>query len=246
MNSNMKVLVSKKTGRFYYINPTEDYHCKEGVILKSQLESGEKLINSNMNREFLIFDANEYDHSQKIKRGPQIITSKDLGYILARTRINKNSFVVEAGGGSGGATTFFASIVDKIHTYEIVKDHFKIINKNIKRLNLTNVEVFNEDLANKIEQEKEIDMLFLDMPEPNMILEKDLNGIKSGKYIVCYVPSISQIQEITKLIATRQDLYLEEITEVILRHWRIWERISRPEHKKEIDHTAFLVFIRKV
>ena len=74
-----------------------------------------------------------------------------------------------------------------------------------------------------------IDVLFLDMPNPCEVLEKDLSGVKRGGYIVCYVPSISQIQEITKLVEKDDGLYFEEISEVILRHWRVWDRVSRPE-----------------
>lgn len=243
----MKILISLKTNNFYYYKGEADYHCKEGFISKDEIFSGKKKVKSNINHEFLIFDASEFDYSKKIKRGPQIITSKDLGYIMARTRINKESYVVEAGGGSGAATCFFASFVKKVDTYEIVKEHFNIIKSNIDNFNLKNVTLFLKDLAEDIKSKKDIDLLFLDMPEPNHILKEDLSGIKSGKYIVCYIPSITQVQEIVEFVQKgEKDLYLEEITEVSIRHWKVTERIARPEHKKEIDHTAFLVFIRKI
>ncbi|MCA9495619.1 MAG: methyltransferase domain-containing protein [Nanoarchaeota archaeon] len=242
----MKVLISKKTGKYYYYNGSEDYHCKEGLIKKEELESGRSTVISNTEREFYIFEANLYDRSRKITRGPQLITEKDLGYIVARSRMNKDSIVVEAGAGSGAATAFFASIAKEVHSYEIREDHAKIVEKNLNLLNLNNVKLTVGDLLEEIKNEKEIDLLFLDMPDPQEVLNSDLSGVKSGAYIVCYVPSISQIQEITKVAGEKEDLYFEEISEVILRHWRVWERVSRPEHRKEIDHTAFLVFIRKI
>jgi len=244
----MKVLISKKTGIYYYYNDKlkQDFHCKEGFIKKEDLSGDVSTAKSNTNREFIVFNANKYDLTKKYKRGPQIITPKDLGYVLARAGINKNSFIVEAGGGSGAASIFFASFVKKVHTYEIKSDHCNIIKKNIEYMNIDNIELFNADLSEKIDDESNIDLLFLDMPEPCCVLENKLEGVKKGAYIVCYVPSISQIQEITKLISQRNDYYLEEISEVILRHWRVWEKVARPEHRKDIDHTAFLVFIRKV
>ena len=121
------------------------------------------------------------------------------------------------------------------------------IEKNLNNFEIDNVELINADLTDEISKEKNIDLLFLDMPDPNPILSGDLKSVKNGSYVVCYVPSISQIQEITKTIAASEyNLYLEEITEVINREWKVWERISRPMHRKEIDHTAFLVFIRKI
>lgn len=245
----MLVLISRKTNRIYYymINSDSDYHCKEGVIKKEDLlNTDTNTVYSNLSREFLKFKASESDYAQKIKRGPQIITSKDLGYIIARTRVNKNSKIVEAGGGSGGATMFFASIVNSVHTYEIVEDHFNIIKYNLNKHNINNVNLTLGDLSEHIENESDIDLLFLDMPEPKLILEKNLNSIKNGKFIVCYLPSISQIINLYSHILSRDDLYLEEVSEVSIRNWKITNKISRPEHKKEIDHTAFLVFIRKV
>jgi len=243
----MKILISKKTGIFYYYIK-DDFHCKEGMILKEELNSDKHLVLSNTKREFLVFDANNYDEKQKLKRGPQIILPKDLGYIASRTGITKNSFIIEAGGGSGAATIFFAQIAKKVHTYEIVEDHFKLIEKNLKIMQIENVKVILGDLKEYIEtEEKDVDMLFLDMPEPLIILEKNLSVLKSGSYIVCYIPSISQVQTISNYLKTKEnELYLEEITEVILRHWKVNDRVSRPEHRKEIDHTAFLVFIRKI
>lgn len=242
----MKVFISKKTGLYYYYKGPGDYHCKEGILSESDIVSGEKQIKANTGREFLVLDANINDYAVKMKRGPQILLPKDLGYILARAGVDKESFIVEAGGGSGGASVFFGRFVKTVHTYEIVKEHCEIIEKNLKYMGVENVTVYNRDLGEGIEGEKDIDLLFLDMPEPGEILKGNLRGVKSGKYIVCYLPSIYQIHELFKVTSEKDDLYVEEITEVGLRHWKVRDRISRPEHKKEIDHTAFLVFIRKI
>lgn len=241
------ILISKKTNnKYYYKIGSGNYHCKEGTIEeKSIIDDSKNIVYSNINREFLKFPASNYDYSKKIKRGPQIIISKDLGYIIARTRVDKNSKIVEAGGGSGGATLFFSSIVKKVHTYEIVEENFKLIEKNLKERNVKNVKLTLGDITNYIEKEKNIDMLFLDLPEPIKILNMNLTGIKNGSFIVCYLPSISQIIELSEFVSKRDDLYLEEISEIILRNWKINSRIARPENRKDIDHTAFLVFIRK-
>lgn len=245
----MKVLISKKTGIFYYLNENlnSDFHCKEGFIKKEDLLSNKKILISNTNREFLFFKANYYDFVKKYKRGPQIITEKDLGYIIARSGISKDSFVVEAGSGSGAGTIFFARFVNKVHSYELKEENIKIVQKNLDFVNLDNVILKNANLKDFIEKEEEnIDLLFLDMPNPDEVLNKNLSKVKKGGFIVCYLPSIFQVQKITKIISLREDLYLEEISEINLRLWRVWEKVCRPEFKKEIDHSAFLVFIRCV
>jgi len=245
----MKILISKKTGLFYTYKEDGDFHCKEGTLSESELKSEKSLILSNMNKEFLVFNANNYDLRQKIKRGPQIILPKDLGYIISRTGITKESKILEAGGGSGAATIFFSQIAKYVHTYEIVEEHYKLILKNLKLMQIENAKINFGDLTQFIETENknEFDLLFLDMPQPITILEKNLDCLKSGSYIVCYLPSISQIEEISEFILKHENyFYLEEISEIILRHWKVKGKISRPEHRKEIDHTAFLIFIRKI
>ena len=245
----MKILISLKTGIYYYYKEqqNQDFHSKEGVVKKEDILSGNTKVTAHTGREFMVFEANDYDYSQKIKRGPQLITPKDLGYIAARCGISKNSHIVEAGGGSGGATIFFSKIAKTVKTYEIKSEHVEIIKKNIEMTKCDNVELILGDLCEHIENEKEnIDLLFLDMPEPSEVIKKDLSKVKSGQYIVCYLPSITQIAEVVKTCSDKKDLYFEEITEVILRHWRVTDKVARPEFRKEIDHTAFLMFIRKI
>ena len=244
----MKVLISQKTGIYYYHDKIEqDYHCKEGVIKKEDIMDGTNFCKSNLGREFLVVEGSNFDKVNKFKRGPQLIQAKDLGYVVGRTRINKTSKILEAGGGMGAATSFFASIVDKITTYEIREEHLKIIQKNLDYMNIENVELKLGDLNETIQDEKDIDMLFLDMPSCEKVLEKDLSGIKNGAYIVCYIPNITQILELTEVVKQNSNtLYLEEVTEIISRQWKVWDKVARPMHRKETDHTAFLVFIRKV
>ena len=242
----MKVLLSLKTGKKFRIDDISvDYHCKEGTIKKQDLNNN-GIIESNLGFKFLNSDMNNYDKSLKIKRGPQILINKDLGYIIARTRINKNSTIVEAGGGSGAATIFFANLVKKVITYEIIEKHSEIIEHNLKKSNITNVKLYNKDLEEDIEKIKNYDLLFLDLPEPMNILNKNLKGLNPSSYIVCYLPSIFQIHELVNQVTKYEHYFIEEVSEIIHREWKINSRVSRPEHQKQTDHTAFLVFIRKI
>ena len=243
----MKVVISKKTHNRHLYKGEGDFHTKEGIIFEPQFEGNPSSVLNNKEREHIIFDAQNMDKLAKIKRGPQIITPKDLGYIISRTFTGKNSKIVEAGGGSGAATLFFANIAKVVHTYEIREDHTEIIQKNLDMFNIDNVTLQTGDLSEHIEDEKDIDLLFLDMPEPVPVLEKDIAGLSSGKFICCYLPSISQIQELTDFVKENSHkYYLEEICETQLREWKVWDRVARPMHRKDNDFTAFLVFLRKL
>jgi len=243
----MYSLISKKTGKIYKVREGIEYHCKEGKISKEDIESGNKIVKSNKGTEFLVTKANPYDIRSKIKRGPQILIEKDLGYIIARTGVDKNSFIVEAGGGSGAGTTFFSKFVEKVHSYEERENFIEIIKENIDLLGgEDNVKIFNKKIEDGIENEENVDLLFLDLPQPWEVLEKNLDAIKDGKYIVCYLPSMLQIHKVVEKTLDDDRLHLEEINEVNIREWIGKEKVLRPENKKEIDFTAFLVFIRKL
>jgi tRNA (adenine57-N1/adenine58-N1)-methyltransferase len=242
----MKVLISLKTGIYYYYKSKGDFHTKEGYLKEEDLLSEKKVLLSNTNRKFLCFDSNEYDKRLKIKRGAQIVTPKDIGYIISRTGITKNSIVLEAGTGSGAFGINLAQLVKKVKSYEINESHYEIAKKNIENFALKNISLKLGDVCDYIEKEKGIDLLFLDMPEPQIVIEKKLTAVKSGAFIVAYLPSISQIINLLKTTKDKEDLYVEEISEVNVREWKVNDRIARPQFRKEIDHTAFLCFIRKI
>lgn len=242
----MKVLINPKTGRYYYYKGPGDYHCKEGIIKEGDINSGSPRVMSTLKKEFIVFDAKAIDYHQTIKRGPQWIMPKDLGYVLTRTGLSKDSVVLEAGSGSGSATAFFARFVKKVYSYDVVEDHVKIAKKNTDYLGLENVEFEVGSVIDKVEGHEPVDLVFLDMPDPQEVFKKDLSLLSSGSFIVCYLPSITQIQQLVIAQMEHERLYVEEIAEVSIRNWRVGERVARPEHRKEIDHTAFLVFVRKL
>jgi tRNA (adenine57-N1/adenine58-N1)-methyltransferase len=67
--------------------------------------------------------------------------------------------------------------------------------------------------------------------------------LKSGAYLVCYLPNITQVQDLIQESKKHQFL-LEKTIELIEREWTIQKRICRPKHQI-LGHTAFLVFFRK-
>ena len=243
----MKVAISKKTGKYYYIEKQGDFHSAEGILYENDLNSSSSYITSHIGREFIVLNATNHDISRKYKRGPQTILPKDLGYIISRTFIDKKSNIIEAGGGSGATTCFFASLTNSVLTYEIEEKNIPIINKNIQKHELENVTLTNKNLKDDIEDfKKKYDMLFLDLPNPIEILEKNIKCIKNGHYIVCYLPSIVQVVNLVNFARESKKYFIEEVSEINKREWKVHKEIARPHHRKDADHTAFLIFIRFV
>ncbi|MBT6044641.1 tRNA (adenine-N1)-methyltransferase, partial [Candidatus Woesearchaeota archaeon] len=91
--------------------------------------------------------------------------------------------------------------------------------------------------------EPNLDLITLDLPDPENILKHAESSLNSGAYLVCYLPSITQVQSIIKA-SKKYNFILEKAIETIEREWVVQDRICRPKHQI-LGHTAFLVFFRK-
>lgn len=231
----MKLLIDENSKK-YLIREEKEFHTGLGIIKEEDIKQpAPAKIKSHTGKDFLLVDANPYDLFEKMKRGPQIITLKDAGYILARTGITKDSVVLDAGGGSGGLTCFLALHAKKVITYENRKEFFDIVQKNIELFGLKNVELKDNNIYETKEKSK-VDVITLDLKEPWRV---NTECLKLGGCLAVYVPTVNQIAELKF-----EGFVLEEITELIKRDWRT-DEILRPKSKM-IAHTGFIAFLRKI
>ena len=228
----MKIAISPSGNK--YLFKGEELNTSEGQVLKKNVKNNK--VKSSSGAVFTVIEAAFPDLFEKLKRGPQVITLKDAAYILARTGINKNSFVVDAGGGSGFLACFLGLHAGRVVTYEVRKDFVKIIKSNVEFLGLDNVEVKNKDAYLDFEEEG-FDVLTLDLLEPWLVPTR---GLKTGGFLVAYCPTVQQVEK----IKTLKGFVVEEVCEMIRREWRK-DKVSRPKSKM-IAHTGFLVFLRKL
>ena len=244
----MYKLISLKNKKEYLIKNTQsDFIFDRGVLKKEDLNSPKNILKIN-GLTYLKVIQNDFDKTNHIKRDAQIITKKDIGYILIRTSINSSSKILEAGSGSSALTIWFSKFCKSVKTYEISEKHFLTSQKNLKSFNCSNVEILNSDIFENIQKEKDYDLIFLDMLEGEKIFDYNLkNVLKKGQYICFYIPNITKIIEVFKKIKNREEeFFIEEISEITLREWKVDEKITHPKNKKEIDFTSFLVFVKKL
>ncbi len=228
-----KVIVSESGKTFYARENKTSFHTKFGELKLSK--DSQKIRNEN----FFIFDPDFFDNYKNILRVAQIPPLKDVGAIIANTGINKNSKIVEAGAGSGGLTCFLASIAKKVTSYEIRKDYFDVVKKNLDYLDIKNATLKNKDF--KEASEKNQDVVVLDMPDPNNHLKAANKILKRGGFLVLYLPCITQVEE--ALNNSSDFLHLKTL-ELIEREWHVEGKKVRPK-SQGLMHSAFLVFFRK-
>lgn len=232
-----KIIIDRKGNIAYY--KKGDFHSMFGVIKEQNIKSG--LVKSDIGKEFLVFDAHFIDNLHEIKRGPAITHYKDVGLIITTTGVGVNSKVVDAGSGCGHLISYLARIGCEVTSYESNPEFHEITKNNIEKLNLK-VALKNKDIYEGI-TEKDLDLVTLDLLEPWKATEHAYNSLKSGAFIVAYLPTITQVMEFVKSLENK--FYLWKISEVLEREWSVENLKVRPKNQM-LGHTAFLVFARKL
>jgi len=235
----MQLLIDEK-GRTYLVKGNSDLHTNYGVIKASELEKKQPgdIVESNTGRKFRILNPNFLDFLHKAKRGPQTISLKDCGIIAAYTGVHSGSRVVDAGTGSGILSMFLANIVypEILTTYEIRDDFAQIAKENFERFGIKNVKIRIQDIYNGID-EKNLDLITLDLSEPWTVVEHAKKGLKTGGYLVSYSPSIEQSKKFCDSI----DGFMSETIECLVRNWNM--KTVRP-HSMMLAHTGFITIAR--
>ncbi len=243
-NTSKKLLIEQNTGKKYLVKDiNEDFHTSFGVISSKELKSKKTSIRSSTGKTFVLLDASFPDLWEQFQRGPQIMLQKDIGQVMAKTGINKESEVVDAGGGSGSLCLSLANICKKITVYEIHPEHHKVVQKNIALSGLANVTLKQEDIYKGI-KEKELDLITLDLPEPWQVVKHAEKALKDGGYLVIYLPNLIQMQKFLASLKGTSFKVLETV-ELLERKWAIDEQIMRPEFQM-LGHTGFMAFCRKL
>ncbi|MGC8547409.1 MAG: tRNA (adenine-N1)-methyltransferase [Candidatus Micrarchaeia archaeon] len=178
---------------------------------------------------------------RKLRRGPQVILPKDIGLILAYSDIDKNSVCVDAGTGSGWLALELARFCKQVVSYDIREDFLSIAEKNRQILGLDNIVFKNKDIFKSID-ERNVDLVTLDLPNPEKALKNVKKALKPGGCVVSYLPNIEQVKayvgKLEKMKFT--DMYT---IEVIVRDILVRKEGTRPS-TKGIWHTGYLTFAR--
>ncbi len=241
----MRILLSKNNQAYLIRDISKDFHTKHGFIRAAELKKakeGDRLV-TNLGEEFTVFSPSFVDLFSRIDRGPQIITLKDIGTIVAYTGIDKKSVIVDAGAGSGALCCFLAHLAKSVVTYESDARSIAVTKKNIQTLGLKNIKLKEADVYQGID-ERRVDVITLDLPEPWKCLAHASKALRAGGFLVSYSPHITQALEMANASEAHGFVHLRT-QETIEREWVLQGQRARPEYQM-LGHTGFLTFLRKI
>ena len=228
VNLDSEVVEIKDFGRF----PTKLLHDYELNVEFELFEKKSKLVSPVQS-----------DLQSNLKRGPQIISPKDVAWIIYKSGISTGDTVIEAGSGSGALTLGLAQSIapkGKVITFENHSRHFKMAKRNIDMSPWNDlVDIRNEELNNDTEIIS-ASSIILDLPNPWDIISWAQKSIRVGGFLICYVPTVNQVQ---KLIDSMENWKEIEIVETIQRTWQSKSNALRPQSNM-IGHTGFIISAR--
>ena len=240
-SNNQKYLaVLKEGGEFVTDN---------GKIEYNQITNLPSIIKSSTGDDFKIYSPSYKEFVLLMKRGPQIIYPKDVGQIIIEGNIVNDSKVLEMGTGSGALTLYLILILGdkgKLISLDVDDKNQYRAKKTIKRYLSTfnnefkyNLNLINSDLDNfkYSDIDEKVDVIITDLPEPWNFF--DFNKIEHEITWVSYLPSITQVEKLTRRL---HDNYFEniEVKEILERSWIVKDKIIRPMNEM-VGHTGFIV-----
>ena len=199
------------------------------------------------NKSFWILKPSLMDKLQALKRNAQIILPRDAAHIIINCSIESGYRIVEAGVGSGSMTIVLATMVlpdGKIYSYDKRQEFIDHALKNIKMANLNDiVKTRLKDITKGID-EKNLDAVILDIPNPWDAIEHAWKSLKIGGYFCSYSPLISQVENTVKELKNQKFIEIKTI-ENIQRELIISDHGTRPSFDM-LGHTGYLTFARKI
>lgn len=243
-------LISAQNKRFIFrLVPDGRFETHRGILNHNDLIGkpwGSRVL-THMDSPFVLLQPSLADILVETRRNTQIMYPKDIGFILVTMDIVPGKHILEAGTGSGSFTTALAFAVGpqgRVTTYESRPEFQYLAHKNLDRLGLADrVDFKLRDIAEGFD-ERNMDAVFLDLPNPQDYIPQVKVALKSGGYLGCILPTINQVS--TLLVALRRENFaFIEVCELLLRHYKAVADRLRPTDRM-IAHTGYLIFARSV
>ncbi|KAJ1719794.1 hypothetical protein LPJ53_005499 [Coemansia erecta] len=239
---------------------------------------------------FMVHHPTLAEYAELSARARTPVYAKDAAAITALLDLAPGERVLEAGTGNGALTMYLAravgpqGLVDTVERSPAASAHAQGLVAGFRRGQLApqvrfhvgSVDAVVDGLAaphladrpREAEEGKDnllaplFDAAVLDLPTPWTLLPHVYRVLRTDRFVVCYLPSMSQVIELVRACA-RWPLLVEDVVEVVWRQWDVRVAVVRnPEPGSQADgsaappmvcrpthtptgHTAFLVRLRK-
>ena len=231
------------------LEPGQTLHTHAGMLQHDELANqvwGSQ-VHSHLGKTFFILQPALDDLLRNVDRKTQIMYPKDIAYILVSMGIKPGSRVIEAGTGSGAFTIALAYALGtegQVYSYERRPEMQAIARKNIEQVQLADrVILKSQDISDGFD-ERDIEALFLDLPNPEDYLPQAREALHPGGFFGSILPTTNQVERL--LLALKANGFaFTEVSEILHRYYKPIASRLRPSDRMN-GHTGYLIFSRPV
>ncbi|HTW91217.1 MAG TPA: tRNA (adenine-N1)-methyltransferase [bacterium] len=188
------------------------------------------------------------DLAMKVRRATTIVYPKDVGAMLVSAAIFPGARVIEVGSGSGALTIYLANFVrpdGRVYSYERRPEFSANARANVEKYGLSPYcEFFVRDPEQEGFEQKEMDAVFLDVPEPWTLVAPAHKSLKGGHTLVSISPTVEQVRK-TVSAMEMQGFARIHVKEILEREILVRTTGIRPADRM-VAHTVYLIFGNKV
>ncbi len=197
--------------------------------------------------ELVVLRPTVLDRVASIERKAQIVLPRDAALIALHADVKAGDLVVEGGAGSGALSIVLLHLLrptGRLVSYEVRGDHAAQARANVERVGLSECHVLKvADISEGIE-ERDVDSVILDVPEPWTVVSAADSALKAGGRIVSYSPTVAQVERTHGALkeASFRDVRTFETLE---RELVVGRQGTRPSFEM-LGHTGYITAARKL
>jgi len=247
------LLLDRKARRYLVeLEPGAQWHSHGGLVehdaIIGQVEGS--AIRTSKAMEVVVLRPTREDFILKMKRGAQVVYTKDQAMIVASADIRPGATVIEAGAGSGALTLALLAAVGpsgRVVSFERREDHARIARRNVERFHggpVDNWELVVDDVVAGLAG-RHAHRVVLDLLEPWLVIEAVTEVLSPGGILCTYTPGVPQVMRLSDELWACGRFAEVRTTETLVRPWDVDGLAVRPAHRM-VAHTAFLTTARRV
>ncbi|QPM67793.1 tRNA (adenine-N1)-methyltransferase [Atribacter laminatus] len=238
-------------GRDYILTVQEgkQFSTHRGNIMHDEIAGknyGENVLTTKGNKVYLL-PVGIIENIYHMRRCSQIVYPKDLGFILLMLDIREGNRVIDVGLGSGSMSAAMARLVGNtgmVYAYERREDMISLATQNLIVWKLIDrVTIQQRDIEVGFD-EKEIDAIFLDVPQPWDYLKQCWDALAGGGRLGIVSPTAGQVMEVLRSL-NKLPFIIIEVWENMFRQYKPDPYTFRP-YDRMVAHTTYMIFARKV
>lgn len=247
------VLVDRKRRRYLVtLEPGQEWHSHAGVVTHDELIGSTEgtAVRTTKGMEVIVLRPTREEYVLKMKRGAQVVYTKDQAMIVAAADVRPGATVVEAGAGSGALTLALLAAVGpagRVISVELREDHLAHARRNVARFLGAEPDNWEVHLGDVVDVLADIraHRVVLDLLEPWRVVGAAAAAVPPGGIVCAYTPTVPQVMRLTDACWEDGRYHDVRTTETLVRGWDVDGLAVRPAHRM-VAHTAFLTTARRV